>query len=200
MTAQLNMDRLTFPKHKASQFKANVPNRFTALGPISTDLARTGLGKAITRRLVDISPDLDKLFVRMTMTDTDINAVLRKAPASNPKKPNPPPNPQPNPSGKMPDIREGRATTDALLFDAACYWLKNHTATWKASTPPRYLDMRPNSGWEAWMPLTWNCPAGRVYVHRNNSCEECVNNTIAATPGLSACVPCLDGYKAPASR
>jgi len=70
-------------------------------------------------------------------------------------------------------------TTDQVLFDAACYWLKNNTEVWRG-----------------WMPLTWNCPAGTAYIHSNNECRPCVNDTIAAVPGTAACVPCLVGYGA----
>jgi hypothetical protein len=147
--SQLDLTPVTWPAHNDAQFSSH-PG--TVVGSkIASEMPLQTVKKLVSKRFKDRAPDAFELVQRLQISNSQIKELL----------------------AALPHISQKIPTTSKELFNAACGWLRNNTATW-----------------QNWRPTTYRCPAGSAYNATVHICKKCEGNTVALKDGLVACTGC----------
>jgi len=168
--AQLNIKRVTFPAHDATQYIAGAPNRWNTTGIIATDLPAQALGKIVRAGLKTEAPDIYELITRLSLKETYLNQMM----------------------AKLPRLGSGVSTTDSDMETAACGWLKNNTEIWKGWLPTVW-QCPPGTLYDAASNTCAKCPAGKISTLY--AATECIPCGVGLAPNAEA-TTCIKGEEA----
>ncbi|KAI9348624.1 hypothetical protein BDR26DRAFT_853604 [Obelidium mucronatum] len=159
--ASLNLTRIVFPDDPMGEFR--VFQADPQHNPIKVDIPVETLFKASSSRFGKDFPELVYLISKFSISDKDIEDMLKKVPST---------------VGNW---------TDPVYFNSSCDWILKNEDTWKnwVPPPPKTYDTCPIGMGRYFSNNLWmclSCPAGTYNFNASttHACEPCIEGAICS--------------------